>query len=423
MDNMQPFDKLLSEYVTDRGDETQRNFRYQHSYGVILLYAGSTNLKPYKAIWCEHHEDLLAQTNENFFEAFQIKTRQPELGGWVNNDDDIKKSIKRFVALHINFGVLITRFVFVSNTRCFDCGAEVKHDTLKKSPVKFLQAILEAERFDALKIPFLKVFEELTIYCGCTASELYHTLKRTVLIVSPSRESMDSEIVTRFLSKHPSCSGLPVPCLNSIRDEAIQAVYNASSMKIDDPYQYLFALDANVIDPRVIAKRVSIEVIDQAINNFKEIIFRYQPNDLTLKLDTNRRVFDVISQKFIRANMSDQIATMKRRTLSAESRLLELGTIDPQGFNDKMSQLESIVQAECDEASLFARFSTKDNQQVEQFGPLMLKDTIARLRSISESNPVKVHREPFESLVGIAGLLTENCSVWWSERFDLNTKQ
>lgn len=47
----------------DPGDQTGRNFRYQHAYGVILLAASASGLRPYAAIWCEHHEDFLTSTD------------------------------------------------------------------------------------------------------------------------------------------------------------------------------------------------------------------------------------------------------------------------------------------------------------------------------------------------------------------------
>jgi len=413
-------DPVLSEYVSDRGDETQRNFMYQHSYGAILLIAGAASLKPFTAIWCEHLEDILAQTVDGGFEAYQVKTRQPELGAWVNNSDEIKKSIKRFVALHIKFGQKIVNFNFVSNTNCFDCKEDVKNETLKTSPVKFLKAVRSVTSFADLSEPYLTIFRELEIYTECTSRDLYDTLKRTIFRKSPPRESIDTEIVARFMPDIPSCKDMSISSLNSIRDEIIQAVYHASSMKIDDPYKYLFDSSDGQIDPRVMAKRVSVEKVGEAISNFKEIIFRYQPLDLTLSPSVGQKTYDVLAQKFFKGNLSDQVPTMKRRTLTAENHLFEMGATDPETFENKISQLESLVQAECNEASLDARFPEGASFENVNYGPLMLKNTIDRLKTIAEHQPAKVYNEPFESLVGIAGLLTENCSVWWSKEFKIN---
>src|SRR5258708_3056537 len=104
-------DKVLD--TVDTGDETQLRFRYQHAYGVILLLAALSGRKPYTLLLCEHHEDLLGQRNDGFFDAYQIKTRRDGL--WDLSDDAIKDSIKRFVEVDQRFPEKIKEFFFASN--------------------------------------------------------------------------------------------------------------------------------------------------------------------------------------------------------------------------------------------------------------------------------------------------------------------
>src|SRR6201999_4049200 len=89
---------------TDPGDATQQNFRYQHAYGVMLLLSGKLGLRPYVAIWCEQHEDYLAERDDKKFDAYQIKTSRPENGAWKLNDLGLIKTIGRFVELVEEFG-------------------------------------------------------------------------------------------------------------------------------------------------------------------------------------------------------------------------------------------------------------------------------------------------------------------------------
>jgi hypothetical protein len=74
--------------TTDPGDATGRNFRYQHAYGVMLLTAARRGLRPYSAIWCEHHEDFLAERHDGTFDGYQIKISRPERGAWRLTDGD-----------------------------------------------------------------------------------------------------------------------------------------------------------------------------------------------------------------------------------------------------------------------------------------------------------------------------------------------
>lgn len=101
--------------TVDTGDETQLRFRYQHAYGVILLLAALSGKKPYTVLWCEHHEDLLGQRSDGFFDAYQIKTRRDGL--WNLSDAPLKDSIKRFVEVDQRFPGKIKEFFFVSNVR------------------------------------------------------------------------------------------------------------------------------------------------------------------------------------------------------------------------------------------------------------------------------------------------------------------
>src|ERR1700677_3321130 len=83
----------------DVGDETARNYRYQHSYGVILLASACRGESPYIAIWCERHEDILAERVDGRFDAWQVKTRRPEAGAWTIANPEVVNALGRFAKL------------------------------------------------------------------------------------------------------------------------------------------------------------------------------------------------------------------------------------------------------------------------------------------------------------------------------------
>jgi hypothetical protein len=57
------------------------------------------------------------------------------------------------------------------------------------------------------------------------------------------------------------------------------------------------------------------------------------------------------------------------------------------------------------------------SQKGEPYGPLMLIDVQDRLKYISETESLRVHRQHYDLLVGTSGLLTSDCKVWRSEPF------
>ncbi len=77
-----------------------------------------------------------------------------------------------------------------------------------------------------------------------------------------------------------------------------------------------------------------------------------------------------------------------------------------------VTQIENVVLAECKEAQL--RHSTAETQ----YGAKMMIDVQDRLKAMAKNDPTRVHDQPYEVLMGMAGLLTEECTVWWSEQFD-----
>ena len=88
---------------SDPGDQVIRKFRYQHAYGVIVAVMMITKGRPYRAIWCEQHEDLLAEREDEKFDAIQVKTKKSETGAWLISDEAFVKSLKRFLQLHRDF--------------------------------------------------------------------------------------------------------------------------------------------------------------------------------------------------------------------------------------------------------------------------------------------------------------------------------
>jgi hypothetical protein len=126
----------------DPDDATARNFRYQHAYGVILLIAARRGDRPYDAIWCEHHEDLLAQRSDGKFDGYQIKTRRPESGPWRLTDAELVHTIARFVDLVSQYNENIAELYFVSNAE-FDEVTDTNTDDTRRGrcPRLFLKHV------------------------------------------------------------------------------------------------------------------------------------------------------------------------------------------------------------------------------------------------------------------------------------------
>ncbi|MBW4444285.1 MAG: DUF4297 domain-containing protein [Plectolyngbya sp. WJT66-NPBG17] len=399
----------------DPGDATQRAFRYQHGYGVILLLAGATGSKPYKAIWCEHYEDLLCERDDGLFDGFQIKTRQPENGAWGLTDESFQKSIKRFVHLIENFNEHIHELSFVSNTKFLDVGLDLKdRKKLIRSPRPFLRAVYAANSIEDVSQPFDESFKVLREYCGCSDDLLFETLKRTRLVLGPGLTSFDSDISHDHLPQLAECTKLSPTALNQLRDELIQRVYYASSLYCDHPSRHWRFLDKDSAStPELLGKKLGIEVVSECVREYKNTPFRYSPGLSEMEIKTGNNEYSKLKIKMVRGGLARQFDTMQRRTICTEQKLIELQYSKPEEFCLILNQLACVVQAECDEAQLQASLRGLP------YGGLMMNDVYERLKNLSKEEPAKVEHLHYECLVGMAGLLTEECKVWWSEEFDL----
>jgi hypothetical protein len=398
----------------DPGDSTQRNFRYQHAYGVILLIASSLGLRPYVAIWCEQHEDYLAERTDRTFDGYQIKTSRPENGAWKLNSLELVKTIGRFTELVQEFGDAINRLFFVSNTDCEIVGKTNSNNRLRAlCPRLFLEHVQSCGRPKDINAVFNPTFQTLQADCGCSEDVLFRTLHKMDIILGPSRGEFEAAVSHEHIARLETCKSLSADQLNSFRDFLIGVVHRASSLQTDDPIRHLRPLvGGSDIDPRLTAKRLTVEsLIIYAAQSHGPKAFQHIGETL-IELGKARPP-TVLEQKLVAGDLEDQIAYMAERERSAERHLLEDVQRRPERYPELMKQIEQVVLAECQEAHLRAR------RGAVPYGPAMMVDVQDRLRKIAREEAALVGDHSYECLIGMAGLLTRECVVWWSPRFPI----
>jgi hypothetical protein len=143
---------------SDPGDDIQMRFRYQHAYGVILLAGALSGRNSYTAIWCEHHDDFLAQETNGGFDSFQVKTKEVGLPAWKMGDAPLQRSLSKFIQQDRRFPNQIHHFHFVSNHNYFDTTVQ---NQLAKSPACVKRAVDNAVQVDTLDEPFASLVRDL----------------------------------------------------------------------------------------------------------------------------------------------------------------------------------------------------------------------------------------------------------------------
>ena len=190
----------------------------------------------------------------------------------------------------------------------------------------------------------------------------------------------------------------------------------ASSLSAQDAARHLpYTGQDGEADPQLSFKRITVEDFVLKSRDLARPGFRYLPSltsqPLT-KVDKDGRRFEL---KLNRGGLNSYAYSLRSQLLSSEAIFLELSTRGAEA-QAELVQIENVVKTECDAARLRA------SQGNGPYGQRMLIDVQDRLSSLAKSDPSKVGFQPYEALLGMAGILTESCLVWWSEEFDLDKK-
>ena len=395
----------------DPGDETAKKYRYQYAYGVILWAASYRQGRDYISLWCEQHEDFLSQISEKLFDGFQIKTLKS--GNWQWNHEEIINTVKRFVYLDEQYPDQMREFFFVSNA---ECSASEAVDRIHLSPVSVL-TLLRSQPYGPYPEYCEKCLNDLATRTECSRASVAAVLKKMGLIVGPTEQSFEAEIQQNHIPHVAGCGHLIPSQLASLLDSLIGRVWQASSKSYQGPERHYAIVNGNFgEDPQLLDKRISVNAFSTFIEAFKLPRFEYLRRFQSVKLLPERSEASILQQKMAGAGLTDYFDGLQRQTISTERHLFELQAKEPERGPQVVAQLESVVLRVCNDAHL------KHTDDQRDFGLPMMRQVNEELKTIAESQPDEVHRQSYDALLGMSGLLAESCKVWWSKKFKVEGK-
>lgn len=406
--------RLVTSASGDPGDETERNFRYQHQYGVVLLAAVRRGALNYIALYCEHHEDFLAERPGGLFDCYQIKTSRPENGAWTLTSTALTKSIGRFVDLRTTFPDQVGRFVFVSNSDVDSVTPASKDDKRRgRCPGLMLHHVKSCTDADAMQPPFRNTFDALAAELGADDAQLFDVLRRLETVKGPSREDFDAALAQEHIGALTECAHLPPGPLRELCNDLVAKFHRAASLFVVDPDRHLAKTPSGTtVDPVITAKRIVIADVALVPMSMTSNTFRYQgPPTISVGQPRPKRILE---QKLERGGVDALVGYMKAREQVAEYHFLEEQAKDPVAADRRLRQVEEAVHGECLES--FMAHHTPGSP----FGQAMFNDVATRLRSLEAQRKDLLGGTPYEVLMGTAALLTDDCRVWWSDRFKID---
>ncbi|MBJ7549523.1 dsDNA nuclease domain-containing protein [Marinomonas ostreistagni] len=412
--------KLLTQTydLSDPGDDMQLRVRYQHGYGLILFCEAEKKEIDCKSLWFEHLEDILLEKNNGKFNFYQVKTREPTLGKWKMSDEALVKSIKRFCEFEAEYGDSTDRFFFVSNCPYRETQTSTKEEEKALSPINFFRKIKSLKTGEELDGEFKKRFEVLIKSVGLEGSILIRVIQKTSLVVGPPLENFELELSVTHLLSISAIKDRGLTYINRVRDEFLHKIFKASSLSIEDTHKHIFCMvDEKKYDPRVLSKKIDLESFSEFISSAPKDVFMYFENSAELELGSSIRDMEILRRKVKRAGLSSQYESLKRRALSTEGIFLEEAIKNPEEFQSMLDQVEGSVLSVCSDAILDAT----NGQAID--GVEAFRSARKKLEYLSNHNPAQVSSQSSDCLIGVAGLLTGACKLWWSEEFDMDEEK
>ena len=409
----------LATTPSDRGDETQERFRYQWAIGVSLLAQSLTARRPVRALWCEHHDDYLLELPSGRYVAVQVKTDSRENARWRWSDDALVDAVARFCAFEKTHGAVIDGYEFISNAAPYVPASTTKRvDSLAASPDRLIQSCLRASSHAEVQDPYKTAFNRLVAKTGGDAVVLFQVLRKLAFAQGPVLRGYDDTLAASIVPTLPGCSGLTTISCCRLRDELIALVQAACRLRVD-------GLDGSVAylatngrpDAAIRGKCITPESAAELMARVRQPNFRFVGSGTGVDIGATAGRAEVLSRKMRSAYLGGQFEPLRMRMDSADQRLIERALLEPDGFDAIANQLLSTVLVECKDAEAMAF----DHADEKTRGLAIFKRILQRMDSLSKEEPDRVCREPKDTLMGIAGMLSGECKFAWGTPLEEET--
>lgn len=407
-----PFLKSPNEILDrlDPGDDTLLRYRYQITCAVIAALQMFNQEVEVDEVYCEQFEDYLLSEGHQFI-GVQVKTKNLNDTPFGLKDDMVASMINRFVNLELQFPDKFKKYSIVSN-----------HGFSKEKAISFQRMIdlsLENDFETLLKTRSItkKVISNITKKLQCSEKDVVKTIAKIQIKGSfAALEDIKQKLVFAlrdidFVSKvSPTLSSL-----EKIADALVVRFFEMSSLgnREDNLSELFFSSDKNDQE-KIKGKRIKKSQLKQLIATYLE-----DPITLTVNVPQSissiRSTNDLLELKMDKGGIDfNNVRLHKDYKYSAQSHLLSLVyKYSPNESDAIYNQVRLIVQTECQESY------DENYKSHETFGIEMLKDVRKRVRLRLDKEKDKFKGMSYEHVIGIAAILTEECTVWWSEKFTI----
>lgn len=432
---------------TDPGDDMQRRLRYQATRAVMLALSLLDEETDTEEVFCEHHEDILVKKRGSRFIGEQVKTKLDEGGPLRSIDKEVVRSIQRFASLESRHGEFFDGYVLGSNAGFWDedkttsslpyllkLASEAGDGKIPKNVLAYLKKLFpkpKRTRHAGAKTnltdpvhangstssgngqacDILKKWEKSIEY-GIAV------LKKLRAETLPSLRDMKAALID-MLPTFPEVGDRLYSELDTIADALIAEALKAAALAHETARdRYLVAFDDPgriILDETLKGKRITRDRILAIIQR----ALPARPDLCTcdhFSVEQMPQGMTILEKKMAAGGLSiGNIGLAKDQKASTEYLLLQwLHRNGKTATDERYQHLRTLVRSECQEAF------DSTNTDTRPFGPAMLHEIRTRLRTRHQYEKGNLFGCKYEHLLGMVGVLTEDCTLWWSKEFEIH---
>jgi hypothetical protein len=436
----------------DPGDETRRRNRYQDVRAACYILALFDDTEGVIEIICEQQEDILVKYDHGKFRGIQIKTKEDGTVPFKAVDEEVVKSLQRFIAEERDFPDQFDQFVLGCNCGFWEekkNGSNLKH-------------LLEEAKDKTLADAPKKVKDYLKRLVPAPAVAKPPRPKKA----KPSRNG-DSAPITTPVDANPDCSG-PQETHEQMLDRALKVLQKVVAEAMAPLAGMVELLVAGLAKLDFVGKNQTYDDLSSIADALIAEVFKasskehasFKKHYFELCKDTEKAKTDSIidGKRFTRLRAEEVIrkafpakTPLTNGTEFAADRLpagtrtqqakMTAGGIVIDDIEEAVQQRQAaeyvlstwinkfgVSKANAQYQDLRSAVLTEANEAKKQaseassgslYGSVMLTLVKDRLRQLHSDNKHALHGVRFDQLLGIAGIMTEECPLWWSQRFNL----
>ena len=397
--------------VKDKGDDIQMRFRYQNACACFISMNLLADERQFSELYCEHHEDILLKLNSGKYAGVQIKTKNLELGPFDLNDEAVYKSFKRFVEHDINFKDQFDYYVFATNVGL------LKSDS--KGPKEYINWIKskDVEEIKKSRKDFGKCTKSLAKDLKIDIETVINALKKVRFKDGLPHDADIIDKISASVGNTNECKNSYFSIVTDIVNRLIKLHDDASSLKINSDYIFLTGnpekeLDREKIEKKKITRAKLLEVFAKELSKQTDSLIRVRNNSIIQSIP---KTVKILEKKMDVGNITiDNINLIKDQKFAFESLITERFYKDKSQTEHDYNHLRQIILNE-------SQISYDDSyDEINAFGMKMLKDVRQRIHKRYIIDKESFRGCQIEHLFGLIAILTEECKVWWSKKFDID---